>query len=376
MLAYLRQRISRFGRTLAHALDRRLIAATKPAAPVLVVGTLADLVRGKPALIAENALLRQQLLILQRSVARPRCTSVDRAFLVVLASRVRLWRQALLIVQPETVLRWHRQGFRLFWRGKSRPASSSKPKVADETIALIREMAAANRSWGAERIRGELLKLHIHVAKTTIQRYMRQARPPRRSGQTWTTFLHNHAAAIWACDFLPVTDLLFRPLYAFFIVEVASRRVMRVGVTRHPTDAWVAQQLREATPFGIAPRYLIRDNDSKFGPVFARVAQTSWDRRIAHRLSSAKNERDLRALPWKYPARVPRSPPDPWRGSPTARPTRVHPVLQRCTPASRYPAADSYAVWARSRTARAGNRTSHSYPGWFTSRLSTRGVSC
>jgi len=275
MLAYLRQRISRFGRTLAHALDRRLIAATKPAAPVLVVGTLADLVRGKPALIAENALLRQQLLILQRSVARPRCTSVDRAFFVVLASRVRLWRQALLIVQPETVLRWHRQGFRLFWRGKSRPASSSKPKVADETIALIREMAAANRSWGAERIRGELLKLHIHVAKTTIQRYMRQARPPRRSGQTWTTFLHNHAAAIWACDFLPVTDLLFRPLYAFFIVEVASRRVMRVGVTRHPTDAWVAQQLREATPFGIAPRYLIRDNDSKFGPVFARVAQTS-----------------------------------------------------------------------------------------------------
>jgi transposase InsO family protein len=134
-------------------------------------------------------------------------------------------------------------------------------------------MAAANRLWGAERIRGELLKLDIHVAKRTIQKYMRSARPPRRSGQTWATFLRTHAAEVWACDFLPVTDLCFRAVYAFFVVELATRRVVHVGVTRHPTDEWVAQQLREATPFGQKPAYLIRDNDSKFGPAFARVAE-------------------------------------------------------------------------------------------------------
>jgi transposase InsO family protein len=136
-------------------------------------------------------------------------------------------------------------------------------------------MTAANRLWGAERIRGELLKLGIRVAKTTIQRYMRQARPRPRSGQTWATFLRTHAADIWACDLLPVTDLLFRQLYAFFIVELATRRVVHVAVTRHPTDAWVAHQLREATPFGNHPTYLIRDNDSKYGPAFARVAEAS-----------------------------------------------------------------------------------------------------
>ena len=136
-------------------------------------------------------------------------------------------------------------------------------------------MAAANRLWGAERIRGELRKLGIRVAKTTVQRHMRDARPPGHSGQTWASFLRNHAADIWACDFLPVRDLLFRPLYAFFIVELASRRVVHAGVTRHPTDAWVAQQLREATPEGQAPKYLIRDNDSKYGPAFAQVADGS-----------------------------------------------------------------------------------------------------
>jgi transposase InsO family protein len=264
------------GQRLLQSLHRRLLAATAPPTTRVVVGTLADLPRSKGALIAENALLRQQLVVLQRRVTRVQCTPADRVLLVVLASRVQAWRQALLIVQPETLLRWHRQGFRLFWRRKSRARTpTSRPKVAPETITLIKEMAAANRLWGAERIRGELLKVGIRVAKTTIQRYMRQARPPRHSGQTWATFLRTHAQDIWACDFLPVTDLLFRQMYVFFIVELASRRVVHVGVTRHPTDAWVAQQLREATPFGQSPRYLIRDNDRKYGPAFARVAKDS-----------------------------------------------------------------------------------------------------
>ena len=136
-------------------------------------------------------------------------------------------------------------------------------------------MAAKNRLWGAERIRGELLKLDIHVCKRTIQKYMRHVRILQPRGQKWTTFLRNHAADIWACDFLQVTDLFFRPLFAFFIIEIKTRRVIHVGVTRSPTDPWVAQQLREATPYGQVPKYLICDNDRKFGSCFARVASTS-----------------------------------------------------------------------------------------------------
>ena len=136
-------------------------------------------------------------------------------------------------------------------------------------------MAANNHLWGAERIRRELGKLGIRVATSTIQKYIRQARPPRRSGQCWATFLRHHAHEIWACDFLPVTDLLFRPVYAFFVVALGSWQVVHVGVTRHPTDAWVAQQLREATPFDQRPGYLIRDNDSKYGQAFTRVAEVS-----------------------------------------------------------------------------------------------------
>src|SRR5207302_4220739 len=136
-------------------------------------------------------------------------------------------------------------------------------------------MARDNRLWGAERIPGELLKLGIRVCKRTIQKYMRTVRSHQPKGQTWATFLHTHAAEIWACDFLQVTDLFFRPLFAFFLIELQSRKVLHVGVTRSPTDAWVARQLREATPYGQVPKYLIRDNDSKFGSCFARVARTS-----------------------------------------------------------------------------------------------------
>jgi len=252
------------------------MVATKPSAMPLVVSTLADLPRTKSALIAESALLRHQLAILRRGVKRPRCTTLDRALLVLLASRVRAWRQALVIVQPDTLLRWHRRLFRLVWRRRSQPGPRPRtPRVSPETIALIQEMARANRTWGTERIRGELLKLDIRVAKWTIQKYMHTVRPSQPPAQTWATFLHNHASDIWACDLLPVTDLLFRPLYSFFMVGLASRRVMHVGVTRHPTDAWLAQQVREATPFGQHPRFLIRDNDSAYGPTFARVTAAS-----------------------------------------------------------------------------------------------------
>src|SRR6266446_5435133 len=257
-----------------HILQDGFLRWTRPLNTSLLLGALADLARGKSELVAENALLHQQLIILRRQSKRPVCTKRDRILLVLLARAVRAWRQALLIVQPETLLKWHRQGFRLFWKHRSKP-KSTQAKVAAETIALIKEMARNNRLWGAERIRGELLKLDIRVCKRTIQKYMRAVRTPRSRGQNWRTFLSNHAGEIWACDFLQVTDLFFRSLFAFFIIELRSRKVIHVGVTRAPTDAWTAQQLREATPYGQTPKYLIRDHDSKFGHGFARVAATS-----------------------------------------------------------------------------------------------------
>jgi putative transposase len=172
------------------SLHHRFIAWTKPNTTSLLLGTLTDLSRCKSELVAENALLRQQLIILRRQVKRPACTRTDRILLVLLAKIVRSWKQALVIVQPETLLRWHRQGYKLFWRYKSR-AISATPKISAETVALIKEMARDNRLWGAERIRGELLELGIHVCKRTIQKYMRRVRTTRPRGQTWSTFLHS-----------------------------------------------------------------------------------------------------------------------------------------------------------------------------------------
>jgi putative transposase len=151
------------------ALSSRLAGWTKPLRTSLPLATLTDLGRSKSGLIPENALLRQQLIVLRRPVKRPSITRTDRMLLVLLARLVRTWQQALLIVQPETLLRWHRELFRLYWKRKSK-AASHKPKVAEEIIALIRQMARENRLWGAERIRGELLKLGIHVCKRTIQK--------------------------------------------------------------------------------------------------------------------------------------------------------------------------------------------------------------
>ena len=136
-------------------------------------------------------------------------------------------------------------------------------------------MVSNNRLWEAERIRGELLKLGIHVCKRTVQKYMKSVCAARPRGQKWSTFLHTHAEQIWACDFLPATSLFFRSLFAFFMIELQSRRVIHVGVTRCPTDAWTAQRLREATAYGVGPKYLIRDNDGKFGVNFSRIAKTS-----------------------------------------------------------------------------------------------------
>jgi transposase InsO family protein len=274
MFANLMNRVTQAIRSSVQTLRNEISPRTKPQHPSLVLGSLSDVIRTRPQLIAENALLRQQLIVLNPSVKRPHLTDTDRSLLGLLARRVHAWKDTVLIVQPNTLLRWHRQGFRFFWRRKSR-AGARAPKVPVETIAVIKEMAVTNRLWGVKRIQGELLKLDITVSKRTIQRSMRQARPPRPEGQTWATFLRTHAQEIWACDFLHVHDVFFRPLFAFFITELGSRRIVHVGVTRTPTDTWVAQQLREATPFGAVPKFLIRDNDAKYGVHFDAVATGS-----------------------------------------------------------------------------------------------------
>ena len=147
-------------------------------------------------------------------------------------------------------------------------------------MALIEEMAINNRTWRAKRIQGELLKLGLKVSKDTVKKYMRRARkrlPPLKRGQTWVTFLANHAGEIWACDFVQTYDLLFRTVFVYFIIELGSRRVVHYGITRTPNDRWVARQVREATPYDESPRFVIRDNDRKYGQCFTRVAD---DRRI------------------------------------------------------------------------------------------------
>ena len=150
-----------------------------------------------------------------------------------------------------------------------------RPPISAEKIGLIKRLAGENHLWGAERIRGELLKLGISVARSTVQKYTQNLRSSQPNSQNWATFLRNHAAEIWACDFLQTYDAPFRMIYVFVIIELGSRRVVHFNVTRHPGDRWIAQQLREATPFGEGPRYLIRDNDRKFGSQFAHVADGS-----------------------------------------------------------------------------------------------------
>jgi putative transposase len=235
-------------------------------------GVVLDLMRSRKELLAENAFLRHQLVVAVRKVKRPKLRAADRIVLVGLAALFANWRNALVLVQPETLLRWHRDLFRWFWARRSKPKSPPKPRLATKIIALIKRMAIENRTWGAKRIRGELLKLGIEVAKSTIQRYVSQWRSTP-TGQRWSTFLRNQAAGIWCCDLVEVRDLWFRCHFVFVVMHLGSRRILRAVTTRAPTSEWLAQQLRELTPFGQGPKFLLRDNDRKFGSAFDAVAK-------------------------------------------------------------------------------------------------------
>jgi putative transposase len=212
---------------------------------------VSDIRRSRKDLIAENASLRQQLIVLKRQVKRPKFTDGDRLRLVLLSRLTQFWDREIHLMEPDTLLRWHRNLFRRYWKRKSKP-KNHKPPIPQETIDLIKEMGRKNWLWGAEKIQGELLKLGISLSKRTIQKFMKKVW--KRSSQTWCLFLKNHAHEIWACDFTTVTSLFFKPIFIFLITELESRRIMHTAVTTNPTDEWTAQQLREATAWSKSPK--------------------------------------------------------------------------------------------------------------------------
>jgi putative transposase len=219
-------------------------------------------VRSRAVLQMEVLALRHQLHVLERSRPhRLRLTGADRLLWVWLSRVWTDWRAALVIVTPQTVLSWHRQGFRLFWTWKSR-RRTGRPTVPADVRTLIRTMSEANPLWGAPRIHGELLKLGIFVGQSSVAKYMARHRHPPL--QTWRTFLANHIEQIMAADFFIVPTATYRLLFVLVILAHEHRRVVQVAVTDHPTAAWTKQQLRDAFPWDEAPRYLIHDRDHAF----------------------------------------------------------------------------------------------------------------
>jgi putative transposase len=230
------------------------------------------LLKSRRNLVLENAALRHQLLVLSRQAKRPRWSPFDRGVWVWLPLVWHRWSKALWLVQPDTVIGWHRQGFALFWKWKSRPGRAGRSSLAPETIALIGQMSEANPLWGAPRIHGELLKLGIRVAQRTVSKYM--VRQPRRSAsQTWPTFLRNHLGQMVSVDFLTVPTLNFRVLYVLVVLSHARRQILHFNVTATPSARWGAQQIREAFPFTSPPKYLLRDRDGVYGLEFQHVVQ-------------------------------------------------------------------------------------------------------
>jgi putative transposase len=221
---------------------------------------------GHRQLALENQALRQQLAVYHRTIIRPPLRSTDRLFWIGLAKIWTGWRGALVIVTPETVLRWQRRRFREYWTKLSGRPNGGRPQVHAEIKALIIRMATANPLWGAPRIHGELLKLGISVAERTVSRLMPKRRP--RPSQTWRTFLANHVRDVVALDFFTVPTARLRVLFVLVVLAHHRRRVVHFNVTEHPTAHWTAQQIVDAFPDDCAPSYLLRDRDSIYGPAF------------------------------------------------------------------------------------------------------------
>ena len=255
----------------------------------VLLRTLFSMLRSHRALALENLALRHQLNVLQRNTKTPRLKNRDRFLWIIFARIWRDWQRPLTIVQPETVIRWHRKGFRYYWRWKSRPRWLGRPSVTKDVRELVRKMSIDNPLWGAPRIHGELMKLSIEVSQATVSKYIvHQRKPP---SQSWPAFLKNHAKDIVLVDFFTVPTATFRVLYVFLILLNDRREVIHFNVTDSPSAFWTGQQIVQAFPSETAPRYLLRDRDRKYGDEFIRRVE-SMD--IKEVLISAQS-------PWQNP---------------------------------------------------------------------------
>jgi putative transposase len=245
------------------------------------------LVGGPRHVALENLALRQQLAVYKRTIPRPKLHTTDRLFWIGLARLWTGWRQVVIIVSPDTVLRWQRRRFREYWARLSRRPIRGRPPLNTEIAALVRNMAAANPLWGAPRIHGELLKLGIDISERTVSRLMPKSRP--RPSQTWRTFLANHLRDLVSIDFFTVPTARLRVLFVLVVLAHHRRRVVHFNVTEHPTAAWAAQQIVDAFPDESAPAYLLRDRDQVY------------DQQFRHRLKGMAIEEVLTApqSPWQ-----------------------------------------------------------------------------
>ena len=230
--------------------------------------------RSQTQLAAENLFLRKQLALYQERRIKPRRPDPATRVALVLLSRWLDWRSMLTVVQPDTLIRWHRQGWRLFWRWKSRPG---RPLIPADLQRLIVTMARANPTWGEERIADELLlKLGLTVSPRTVGRYLQRLRPSRggRPSQRWTTFVRNYAHAVLACDFFTTITVHFRILYVFVVLDVGTRRLVHWNVTEHPTADWTIQQCRAAMTGETEHRFLVHDRDAIYAPAVDRAIRS------------------------------------------------------------------------------------------------------
>ena len=234
---------------------------------IVVVRAVTLALRGHRELVLENLALRQQLAAFHRTT-RCRLRACDRLFWMALARSWRNWRTALIVVQPDTVIRWHRDWLRRRWTRRSRRRLVGRPPIDQEIRALVREMATANPLWGAPRIYGELLTLGVQVSERTVSRLLEPH--TRSSPQRWKTFLSNHLASAASIDFFTVPTLTGRVLFVMIVLSHQRRRIVYFNIAEHPTASWAAQQVVEAFPGNRAPQWLLRDRDSIYGDVFRR----------------------------------------------------------------------------------------------------------
>jgi len=210
----------------------------------------------------ENLALRQQLSVLKRRNRRPKLAALDKLFWVLARRFWSGWEKSLLIVTPETVVRWHRAGFRLYWRLISKVKKQvGRHSLSKEVRDVIFRIVAENPTWGAPRIHGELLMLGFNVSERSVSRWMKRAPRDSERARRWLAFLRNHREAIAAMDFFTVPTVTFQLLYCFFIIRHDRRQIVHFNVTRHPTSSWIVQQLREAFPYESAPKFLLFDHD-------------------------------------------------------------------------------------------------------------------